>query len=205
MSNETANEATPVDTEEVTDTTSTTEVPAEPQSDTDTQEETVEQFGRDYVEKLRRESAGYRERATTAETTVAALQQQHAERLIDAAGVKPAAVFALTRRESPGYRDRAPTAETTVAALRQQHAERLIDAAGVKPAAVFALTTITDLLADDGTVDPEKVTAAVTRARQELGVTGRPQPLRPQGGLTSGTGAPKVQNTWQSAFAPPER
>ncbi|UVO13790.1 hypothetical protein NM962_06860 [Mycobacterium sp. SVM_VP21] len=161
MSNETANEATPVDTEEVTDTTSTTEVPAEPQSDTDTQEETVEQFGRDYVEKLRRESAGYRERATTA--------------------------------------------ETTVAALRQQHAERLIDAAGVKPAAVFALTTITDLLADDGTVDPEKVTAAVTRARQELGVTGRPQPLRPQGGLTSGTGAPKAQNTWQSAFAPPER
>jgi hypothetical protein len=161
VSNETANEATPVDTEEVTDTTATTEVPAEPQSDTDTQEETVEQFGRDYVEKLRRESAGYRERATTAETTVAALQQQHAE--------------------------------------------RLIDAAGVKPAAVFALTTITDLLADDGTVDPEKVAAAVTRARQELGVTGRPQPLRPQGGLTSGTGAPKVANTWQSAFAPPER
>jgi hypothetical protein len=148
------------------------EVQPEPQSDErkpdpvaddadSDQEETVEQFGRDYVEKLRRESAGYRERATTAETTVAALQQQHAE--------------------------------------------RLIDAAGVKPAAVFALTTITDLLADDGTVDPEKVTAAVTRARQELGVTGRPQPLRPQGGLTSGTGAPKVQKGWQSAFAPPER
>ncbi|TXI56485.1 hypothetical protein [Mycolicibacter arupensis] len=156
---------------EVADTP-TTEVQPEPESAerepdpaTDAAEPTADdaqqEFSRDYVEKLRKESAGYRERATTAENTVAALQQQHAE--------------------------------------------RLIDAAGVKPAAVFALTTITDLLADDGTVDPEKVTAAVTRARQELGVTGRPQPLRPQGGLTSGTGAPKVQKGWQSAFAPPER
>ncbi|TXH28697.1 MAG: hypothetical protein E6R06_00270, partial [Mycobacterium sp.] len=92
---------------EVADTP-TTEVQPEPESaeqapdpadDTDAAEPTADdaqEFSRHYVERLRRESAGYRERATTAETTVAALQQQHAERLIDAAGVKPAAVFALT-------------------------------------------------------------------------------------------------------------
>lgn len=120
----------------------------------------AQEFSRDYVEKLRRENAGYRERATTAETTVAALQQQHAERLIDAVGVKPAAVFAVAK--------------------------------------------LPDLLADDGTVCVEKINAAVTRARQELGVTGRPQPIGKQGGLNSGTGAPKsTPNSWQSAFAPP--
>ncbi|ORA80743.1 hypothetical protein BST28_08245 [Mycolicibacter kumamotonensis] len=154
----------PADTE-ATETAETAEAQAvEPDSatDTDAQDETVEQFGRDYVEKLRRESAGYRERATTAETTVAALQQQHAERLIDAAGVKPAAVFAVAE--------------------------------------------LADLLADDGTVDPEKVTTAVTRARQELGVVGHAQPLPPRGGLTSGIGAQQSKpNSWQSAFAPPER
>lgn len=158
---------------EVADTP-TTEVQPEPESaerapdpadDTDAAEPTADdaqEFSRSYVEKLRRESAGYRERATTAEAAVAALQQQHAERLIDAAGVKPAAVFAVTE--------------------------------------------LADLIADDGTVDAEKVNAAVTRARQELGVTGRPQPLLPRGGLTSGTGAPQsTPNRWQSAFAPPER
>jgi len=159
---------------EVADTP-TTEVQAEPESDerepdpaaddADAAEPTADdaqEFSRTYVEKLRRESAGYRERATTAEAAVAALQQQHAERLIDAAGVKPAAVFAVTE--------------------------------------------LADLLAEDGTVDAEKVTAAITRARQELGVTGRPQPLLPRGGLTSGTGAPQsTPNRWQSAFAPPER
>lgn len=160
MSNETPE--VPADAEEVTDSTSTTEVRDEPQADADAQDETVEQFGRDYVEKLRRESAGYRERATTAETALAALQQQHAE--------------------------------------------RLIDAAGVKPAAVFALTTITDLLNADGTVDADKVTDAVARAKRELGIAGRPQPLGPRGGLSSGTGAPQSKpNSWVSAFAPPER
>ncbi|WP_024443359.1 hypothetical protein [Mycobacterium sp. UM_WGJ] len=166
------------DTEAATETevadTPTTEVQPEPESaeqapdpadDTDAAEPTADdaqEFSRSYVEKLRRESAGYRERATTAEAAVAALQQQHAERLIDAAGVKPAAVFAVTE--------------------------------------------LADLIADDGTVDAEKVNAAVTRARQELGVTGRPQPLLSRGGLTSGTGAPQsTPNRWQSAFAPPER
>lgn len=149
----------PADTPEVSEVEATE---ADSVTAAEPQDETVEHFGRDYVEKLRKESAGYRERATTAETTVAALQQQHAERLIDAAGVKPAAVFAVAE--------------------------------------------LADLLADDGTVDTEKVAEAVTRAKRELGVTGRPQPLGKRGGLSSGTGAPQSRpNNWQSAFAPPER
>lgn len=163
---------TPTETE-VADTP-TTEVQPEPESaerapdpadDTDAAEPTADdaqEFSRSYVEKLRKESAGYRERATTAEATVAALQQQHAERLIDAAGVKPAAVFAVAE--------------------------------------------LADLLADDGTVCAEKVNAAITRARQELGVTGRPQGLGKRGTLESGSGAPKsTPNSWKSAFAPPPR
>ncbi|NDJ90584.1 hypothetical protein [Mycolicibacter kumamotonensis] len=99
------------DTEAATETevadTPTTEVQPEPESaeqapdpadDTDAAEPTADdaqEFSRSYVEKLRRESAGYRERATTAEAAVEALQRQQVERLADDAGIKPAAIWAV--------------------------------------------------------------------------------------------------------------
>lgn len=54
-------------------------------------------FPRDYVERLRKENAAYRDRAKAAETTVSALQRQTAEQKITAAGMKPEAVWAVTK------------------------------------------------------------------------------------------------------------
>jgi len=52
-------------------------------------------FPRDYVEKLRKQNASYRDRAKAAEATVTALQRQHVDEKITAAGLKPAAVWAV--------------------------------------------------------------------------------------------------------------
>ena len=54
-------------------------------------------FPRAVVEKLRKESASYRDRAKAAEATVAALQRQSAEQRITAAGMKPEAVWAVSK------------------------------------------------------------------------------------------------------------
>ncbi|MEB3065722.1 hypothetical protein [[Mycobacterium] zoologicum] len=92
---------TPTETE-VADTP-TTEVQPEPESAErapdpvadDADSDAAEQFSRDYVEKLRKESAGYRDRAKAAEAAVEALQRQQVERLADDAGIKPAAIWAV--------------------------------------------------------------------------------------------------------------
>ncbi|MGP4058492.1 hypothetical protein ACTWP6_27330 [Mycobacterium sp. 4D054] len=57
----------PVDTE--TDETNLTEVDT-PETDTDSAQANTDTFSREYVEGLRKESAGYRDRAKTAETRV---------------------------------------------------------------------------------------------------------------------------------------
>jgi len=62
--------------------------PGEPADDADS-------FDRGYVERLRKESAGYRDRASAAETALAAIQSTRLDELITATGVKPAAVRAL--------------------------------------------------------------------------------------------------------------
>ncbi|MGB5796888.1 MAG: hypothetical protein WBH51_14000 [Mycolicibacter algericus] len=93
---------TPTTTEAEVADTPTTEVQPEPESDErepkpadDTDSDAAEQFSRDYVEKLRKESAGYRDRAKAAEAAVTALQRQQVERLADDAGIKPAAIWAV--------------------------------------------------------------------------------------------------------------
>lgn len=52
-------------------------------------------FPRSVVEKLRKENATYRDRAKAAEQAVQALQRQAADKAITAAGLKPAAVWAV--------------------------------------------------------------------------------------------------------------
>lgn len=68
------------------------EVPADDEADSDA----AEQFSREYVEKLRKESAGYRDRAKAAEAAVTALQRQQVESHAAAAGLKSAALWATT-------------------------------------------------------------------------------------------------------------
>lgn len=57
-------------------------------------------FPREVVEKLRKESASYRDRAKTAEDRLSAMQRQSVDRQITTAGLKPAAVWAVTQLEN---------------------------------------------------------------------------------------------------------
>jgi hypothetical protein len=117
----------------------------------------------------------------------------------------PRAVVEKLRKESAGLRDRAKTAEEQVTALQRQIVSRQVAAAGVKPEAVFAVAQIDDLLADDGTVDPDKVSAAMFNARKTLGAHPKRNPAG-RGGLHSGAGISGGQPAgFESAFRPREK
>lgn len=83
-----------------------------------------------------------------------------------------------TGREAAKYRRRLRETETerdalkaTVEAMQRAEAERLVAGQLAKPSALWASGAVVgDLLNDDGTVDPEKVTAAATTARDTLGL-----------------------------------
>jgi hypothetical protein len=57
-----------------------------------------------------------------------------------------------------------------VQALQRQEIERQAAAAQLQPAALWTAAELADLLTDSGTVDGERVDAAITAARQLLGV-----------------------------------
>lgn len=61
-----------------------------------------------------------------------------------------------------------------ITGLQKQLAENLIVAAGVKPEAIWAITEIAELLDDTGRVDPEKITATIAKAVQELNIRVKP-------------------------------
>ncbi|MGY4713025.1 hypothetical protein ACXDF8_26335 [Mycolicibacterium sp. CBM1] len=60
-------------------------------------DEASDVFPRSVVEKLRRESAGLRDRVKTAEDRLSAMQRQAIGRQITAAGMRPEAVFAVAQ------------------------------------------------------------------------------------------------------------
>lgn len=82
-------------------------------------------------------------------------------------------------RQAAKLRKRAQVAEgerdqlrDQLAALQRQQVDQQVTAAGIKPAAIWAAgTELAELLADDGTINAEAVTAAIERAHAELGVT----------------------------------
>lgn len=96
----------------------------------------------------------------------------------------------------------------TIERLQRLHVDAAITAAGVKPAAVHALTELADLVGEDGLPDADKITAAVAKARDELGIT-KPNPIREhrRNGLQSGAGVqPPARDGWAAAFGPqPDR
>lgn len=81
-------------------------------------------------------------------------------------------------RQAAKLRKRAQAAEAErdqlrdqLEALQRQQVDAQVTAAGIKPTAVWATgVELAELLTDDGTVDAEQVTAAIERARDELGV-----------------------------------
>lgn len=79
--------------------------------------------------------------------------------------------------EAAKYRHRAKAAESArevltgkVEALQRVALDGLCDKAGIKTDAVLTVAELADLLAEDGTVDPGKVTEAVTAAQEKLGI-----------------------------------
>lgn len=119
-------------------------------------------------------------------------------------------------REAAKWRLKFRESETTIAGqaatierLQRAHVDAAIERAGVKPAAVHALTELADLVGEDGLPDPDRVAAAIARARDELGIT-KPNPLRDHrvaGQMHSGAGvSPPVRDGWAAAFGPkPDR
>lgn len=110
------------------------------------------------------------------------------------------------RKENATLRDRAKAAEATVTALQQQAADKAITAAGLRPRAVWAVAELGDVLADDGTVDAAKLSAAISTAKAELGVAPpKRTPPRPGAGkgLQSGAGVPQQKPAgFAAAFGP---
>lgn len=91
-----------------------------------------------------------------------------------------------------------------VAALQRQQVEATIGLSGVKPAALWAVTDLADLLGEDGTIDTDKVAAAIDKARDELGVQTISKGNYVPGVGTMPTALPKT-NQWSEAFAPRRR
>lgn len=98
-------------------------------------------------------------------------------------------------------------ATETITTLRRDRAEALADEYGLKPGALWATTDLDSLLGEAGTVDPEKVKAAVDAAVEALNVKLAPKPTGglhiPQEGRTTAvpleTGG---KSRWDSAFRP---
>lgn len=124
----------------------------------------------------------------------------------------PRRVVEKLRKENTALRDRvraaedrAQAAEAARTALQQQAADEAIEAAGLKPAAVWHDSKLADVLADDGTIDRAKLTAAMKTAMRTLDVIPRRPVPRPGAGapLRSGAGVPlEKPNTWVNAFGP---
>jgi len=122
----------------------------------------------------------------------------------DATDGKPgrdAAKYRRQLREVEADRDQL---RTVVASLQKAEAERLAGVANLKPAALWASGAgLADLLAADGTVDPDKVTAAAKTAKELLGIVGLPAapPASGQGNV----GSPAIfgaTNAFEDAFKP---
>lgn len=109
-----------------------------------------------------------------------------------------AAKFRRRLRETEKHRDQLAA---RVEALQRKHVETLLASTGVKPAAVFSVTDLDGLVDADGTVNAEKVTAAVNTARERFNIA----PIG-KGTVVPGLGnqpsiAPKA-DTFSDAFKP---
>lgn len=114
---------------------------------------------------------------------------------------REAAKYRRQLREAEAERDEL---RTQLEALRRAEVDRLVTDAKVKPAAVWAVgTELGNLLAEDGTVDPAKVSAAVAAAREALGIS--PIPAAAPAHLQGRVGVPVPMTAgqgWANAFAP---
>lgn len=88
-----------------------------------------------------------------------------------------------------------------VEALQRQQVGRLLEGHNVKPEALYAAVELADLLGEDGTVDAEKLSAAVATVREKFGIV-----KTPKGTVVPGVGrqplaTPRLDR-WSEAFKP---
>ena len=89
----------------------------------------------------------------------------------DGKGGREAAKYRRRLREAEAQRDQLAG---QVEAMQRAEVERLAEADGLKPAALWAGAELAGLLADDGTVDGARVSAAIEAAREQLGIPAPP-------------------------------
>lgn len=109
-----------------------------------------------------------------------------------------AAKYRRKLREAEAERD---DLAARVEALQRAQVVTLLEAARVKPDAVFAVAPLADLLAEDGTVDPDKVKAAIDSARDRFGIA-TPTKGSYVPGIGNQPSAPPKVDAFTQAFAP---
>ena len=114
-------------------------------------------------------------------------------------GNAEAAKYRRRLREAEAQRD---TLTERLEGLQRAEVERLAGEHLAKGAGIWTTTALSDVLDDDGTVDPAKVTQAAQEARESVGLApahGTPRPDPSQGALGQLGGQ---QATFESAFGP---
>ncbi|WP_109237442.1 hypothetical protein [Gordonia paraffinivorans] len=112
-----------------------------------------------------------------------------------------AAKYRVERNQARAERD---AAIAQVQALQRSIIDGLCENAAVQPRALWLTTELSDLVNDDGTVNTEAVSAALGRARDELGI-----PLPAKGTFVPNAGKmptrPPATDRWSDAFSPQNR
>lgn len=111
---------------------------------------------------------------------------------------KEAAKFRRKLRETEKERD---TLAARVEALQRAQAETLLTASGVKPQAVWAVAELGDVLAEDGTIDTDKLDKAVATAREKFGIAKPAKGNLVRGVGNQPAGRPRL-DAWREAFTP---
>lgn len=108
------------------------------------------------------------------------------------------------RTEAADRRKERDTLATQIESLQRQAVEKFLEKTGVLPAALWSVAELPDLVAEDGTVDPAKIDAAIKTARDTLGI-----PVIGKGNIVPGLGGmpstPPNVDRWSDAFAPKRR
>ncbi|HPY26005.1 MAG TPA: hypothetical protein PLK19_16980 [Mycobacterium sp.] len=110
-----------------------------------------------------------------------------------------AAKYRKRLREAEAERD---TLAQRLEAVQRQQVEALLG--GVKPEALWAVTELAALLTEDGSIDADKVTAAIDAAREKFGITKPSKGNHVPGIGNRPTIAPAVDK-WKEAFTPNRR
>lgn len=123
-------------------------------------------------------------------------QREDVKQLED--GNAEAAKYRRRLRDTEKQRD---TLAAHVEALQRAHIEAALTKSGVKPDAVFAVAELADLVAEDGTIDADKLAAAVDAARAKFGITTPSKGAHVPGVGNQPATRPRA-DAWRDAFTP---